>query len=932
MKRYLNTFFLSLCVFVAFVIFYITSATTAIPGTSAQFLTSVLHPGVFEYLPQYPLDAVLYHHTTHIFPCENILLGVRIVAALIGSLIVLLILRSLQTVITMAVCDTIENTDEEREQVCVDRTLVKRLSTCVFAPLAMVGFPLWVMATRPMDGHATVLLVTLLFWLSLVLRGSYTVALERNEQLSIKENSLITIIFFLLTFILMLSPTLLIILLLPLGLTGRVFFLVYFEHRSTQLMWAAMGLVMGAFFALMFYALAWIPLFYPTNEAHWGLLWATYFQSSLKSLPTVIHSFETIASWVFYLLNVALFLGTFPRAFYKVFTPLFGQFCILASWGFVFLGWPSSFWMSMIEPDPIATSGMILLILNTSLVVASWARNWLDANAFCPIRKKYIKAFLMCAIPALFFFIASIYFFTNDASCHLANTALNNAWANVHLRLTDKEQLWLNPTEGCESLLLERCLAKRPLTPLTNPTQHLQQINLDGKPWEVVANEDVLLKELATIGDAPLTIYLEHSQWGNEVFIGDPYYNHHENMIAIAKFLTTTPFAKTTLGQRTVRDCYRTAAIQLANAAVDMPPIEALNALRTAYQYDPTNKGIILSIASFANEGYMVSNEETNRATTVYNELPHLEKPSFLERAKFEKQYGLVRTPAFDTARRLAHFNAGITTNACLQNLIKLYTETPQVLSLDERLYAMLHMDEPEAFKVLLREIRASDASSLAIEEEMYFRELECFLLRYIHTPNALTLYKENQQRFNNLRTSYVPKLYEVSADSLSFSILSEKIVSFYHRDQHLAYALYYVNYLLAKDRLNEATDFLTSFDVHESLIKRPLFNQYLSRLLVEAWTPKNPEMAQKLLASWLFSNPEQPVLWTLYLQRITDTELLKKSIRECLRYYPMHPLATRLFADECRIRYGEDVAQRYLNSIQQAQQHDARNAPHAHR
>lgn len=929
MKRFLNTFFLSLCVVVAFVLFYLTRATIAMPGASSKFLASTLFPGAFAHQPTYLLDAVVFHGLGKICSESAFLTGVSIFTAMVGALLVLLILRSLQTMVQMAICDSIENTPEERAQARADRTLIKRFSTCFFAPLAMLAFPLWVMATRPIDGQLTLLVTTLIFWLSLVLRRSYAEALEQNLQLSSGVNVILGINFFLMAFVLLLSPSLLVVLLLPFALSSRVFILVSFENRMTQLLWAFMGLALGAFAALFFFALGWYPIFCTTASTSWGVLWATHFQSGLKALPTIIQSFEAIAGWVFYLLNVALFLGSFPRAFYKAFTPVIGQFCILASWVFVFAGWPSPFWMSMIEPNPVASFGMILLVLNTALLVASWLRNWLDVNIHRSTYVKYRWMTLMIAFPSLFLLGGACYFFTPDAACHHANDALREAWTAVDQALPQHSQVWLNPANNCEELIVQRYVDGKALVPITAPTQQLKTLTINGKTWETLVKEDVLLAPLAAIGDAPLIAYLQHSTWGEHIFVGDPYRFHQDAIITIANTLSATPFAQTALGQRTLQSFSSLTARQLANAALTQPPHQALATYRKALQYDPENKGLILSIANFAADGFDVTEEEIARATTVYNEFPHLENPSLKEREAFEERYGFVRSHAFDSAHRSAHFTAGIEIEGCIENLIYLYQTSPTSLSLHERLYALLYMSEADALKVLQRDV------PMGAESEKYFRELECFLLLHMQTPQSLALYEQHRRRFEttSLRGgSYIKKLYDIRVNTPSFDLRSKEIVTFYHRDKVIAYAIYYVNYLLANNRLDEATDFLTAFDVHEALSKQPLFNQYLSRRLVEAWTPQDPEKAKQLLASWLFSNPQQPILWTLYLQRLVDSPRYDQAVQDCLSHYPLHPLATQAFAAKCTQTYGEDVAQRYLDTVQKAQQIDARNAPHAHR
>jgi hypothetical protein len=253
------------------------------------------------------------------------------------------------------------------------------------------------------------------------------------------------------------------------------------------------------------------------------------------------------------------------------------------------------------------------------------------------------------------------------------------------------------------------------------------------------------------------------------------------------------------------------------------------------------------------------------------------------------------------------------------------------VLSLEERLYVLLHLTKEEVYPIVQRENRLPDPLRKK-EEALLFRELEAFLLLHIYSPEAMQLYETRQHLFGNSKTSYISQLYRVKKTSASFGILSEKIVTFYHRDKHIAYALYYVRYLLEAGRLQEATDFLTAFDVREALAKQPLFNQYLLRTLAEAWLKVDAGKAHQLLNTWLSADPKQPHLWTFYLRQLNDDDIRQKAVRECLRSYPMHPVATRLFFESCLTQYGQAIAQRYLDSVNAAQKNNTRTAPHAHR
>jgi hypothetical protein len=799
----------------------------------------------------------------------------------------------------------------------------------------MVAFPLWVMGTRPLEGHVTLFLLTLLYWLSFSLRLSYAkIAARESEAFPMGLSLRLGLFFCLFAILFFLSPQLLVAFLLPLLFVGRFFLLVSVDlaQRVRQLAWIGAGFLLGMVVALGFYLALWQPTFLPFLEASPATHFFLSFWGRLQGLPAVLHSFEAMAAWTFFLLNAALFLGSFPRAFYKAFSPFIGQVSILAIWGFLFAGYPASFWDTMIEPDPIAAAGMVLLVINTALLVASWGCNWLDLHASYGRNQKSLYVMLLTALPASLCLIGALVVHAKDAACALANQALRETWPQMATLLPETAKPWLNPPKGAEATLLQRHAEGLPLTPILHPARQKETLTFNGKPWAQAAQEDPLLPALADLGDAPFMQYLATGPWAEGFFFGNPFKTAAEPIVAWAEALKTTAFAQTILGKRTVQAAYRAAARALADAALFMAPEDAAAALRTAKQYDPENVGLTLSLASLAASGVMITDDERNAAITIYNEAPYLEHPTLADLEAFEARYGTIRTPAFAAARRLAHFNAGALTDSCLQNLRHLYTTHPIALTVEERLYVLLHLTEAEALACLQRDQTALDPALQAQEDDRFFRELEGFLLFFITSPSARTLYEANRGRFSNPKTSYLSQLYRFDVDSSSFALQSEKIVSFYHRDKHIAYAYYYVRHLLQTHRLQTATDFLTSFDVQETLSKQPIFNQHLLLMLVEAWQAVDPAKAEALLAARLLSEVKQPLLWSRYLPLISDPALRQKSLATCLRLYPMLPVATQLFAETTATTHGPALAQRYLESVQQAQQQNIRMSPHAHR
>ena len=83
---------------------------------------------------------------------------------------------------------------------------------------------------------------------------------------------------------------------------------------------------------------------------------------------------------------------------------------------------------------------------------------------------------------------------------------------------------------------------------------------------------------------------------------------------------------------------------------------------------------------------------------------------------------------------------------------------------------------------------------------------------------------------------------------------------------------------------------------------------------------------------AWVASDPWQPLLWSILLANPAQPEGAERDVLLCLAYLPLHPEASRRFAEKLRAESGEAVAARYLETVARARKALIDKESHAHR
>lgn len=928
MQRRLSRYLLVLGFFIAVAVYLWMGAFVAYPGASSHFLASTLFPAMEETF-QYPLDALVFHCLAQWVSPERYLFAVQLCCALCCGFTVALLLSCAQVTVDTAVFDSNENSEQERLRARIDRTRIKRYVTLFSIPLAVTLFPLWVMGTRPLEGMVSMMVAMVVLWVAIILRRRYAGILEYSGQLKWYDFTLVGVGYFWLTFLLALAPSLLIALVLPFLLMNRIFIEVHFRNRLTAVFCALGGLIFGLMAGLSVYA-GFKEIFLHSATSSSVTLWSQHMRTGILGIMANLQTLEGACAVLLYALGGAVFLETFPHAFYKAFSPLAGQFSILAMCVLPFIGWPGEYWDGLTEMDPLSALALIFVFLNVILMVASWARNWLDVHAHWSYRKTRVGALSILAAPLLALAGYNTYHFINEANGSLAQSTMRTCHSTFSETLPPHEITWVTPTLQSENLLVMRHSEGRTIQPLLQSSIDFTSILLNGKTWDVAIQEDPLLEEMAALGDKSLIQYLTYSDWSKSISIGDLFAHQGDALAKLAETLTGDPFISTYAGKKMHDHLNEMAAIELATSAAPLVPSEeALAILRRAARIHPENDGVAITIEAMRGKGLPVKHEEYLRARAVYETKTWLEAPTMEQAHAFESVYGPVVTNGFEIAHRVQHLLSGVDVRACVESFIQLYRETPQRLSLDERLFALVHLSEADALPLLEREGTTKE-------------EIVCYLLDNLRTPAAIACYEKHREAFeyedrpssamDQRERSYVTHFYGKNA-SFSLDYLSRNIKSFYARDGIFSYGLYYVEYLIRKGLVEEAYNFITDFSVRPLLNRQPLFKFYLSRLILKSWIEKSPQKAFEETQLWLQSDPLQPYLWTLHLSNPVLTSAQQLEIaRECLAHYPKHPAATTVFAEYLQRTYGDTMVARYLDSVNKATQYDKECAPHAHR
>ncbi len=890
----------SVAVFAVATVFYLlTSAWGAYPGASARFVASALFSewgvgGV------HTLEQGLVLGLVRVLAPEYVMVGFSWLAATLGGLTILGLFRATMAGISLSCVDMNGIRKHEMGRMREDLWLVMLLTGLGTALAGLVALPLWAQGTRPLAGGAATTLGMALICFALRLRRRCIEDLDQTERLTFRHQVLLAGVFALAAYlgvdVVQLAP----VALVGMVLGGSAFVRAEGTAQAQNLLWAAIGVVAGVVASMVTYRVS-LALAGVETEMSMGVLWVNRVMAAWKGALPWAMSFEGASALILFALPMGLYFGCFPQAYLKFASPLIGQLVILLALGTCLAQWPEALWETLAEPSVLSALGMAMLICIAGMMVGSWASNWLDVHtrwkpgAAHGVVTVMVMGFL-CALAG-----AEGWLWRDQGAGRPAREVCREVWKAQERSVPAQAQVWLEaPWRGVEDFLVWRHTQGRTLYPVRAGATKGRAIYLGDQTWEACAAADLTFARLQTLPRA-LEQYLAASPWRHFVLSGELPLDNEREMVAMVRWAEGTPFGQTPAGQRFLEGLLARAARSAVTRAYTLPPAEAAEHLREALTWNATNRAAVLSLAALAEEGVAVSQAERVAGVAILEREMWLQEPTPRQALAFEAKYGPVRNAAFRSARRMGCLESD-NRERMLAELCKVYGENPQVLSAQERLVALLALGETMGAEHL-RHVPAQP------------EELELYLLAYPLTEASRALYQTYRETLkeNSALTQIYNTRYGVNRDRLR-----DRILSFFSRDGHFAYALFYVNDCLAQGDLEAAEQFVTGFSFRERMAEMPYLAETLRVRVLEKIAETDTTKSVATARDWLLSDPKQPAIWRFLFEHEAKPSV--EDVLSCLADYPNHPQAAVCFGDYLRAEAGEEVAARWAEACKRAQ------------
>ncbi len=896
-------FFYLFILVVVFAFYVATSAWMVFPGQSAEFLAALCFPGQMPLMWGNPLDALAIGVAVWLVPPSLMLPVVSLLAAFWSALAVTAFACVAHIAIRVTSLHIFMDTWTDRERTYEDLVLVRRIAAGSVALIGMVALPLWAQGTRPLPSGvmtafcASALALTLWF----LYRATHAPS-KIGKWAVLRQQLALGGIFALLPFLGLTSPFLSLVAVLCIIIGGKVLFMIDPEHLHRCFIWIGVGLLLGAGLAY----LAWVVqsvIFFPDNAVDFSS-WLEYIQISWRIAIGSLSWLGVLVPLAFFIVEGVLFVGCFPKMFQSPGHLWLGQVFVVLSMGMAFVAFPECFWENFGEPTPLAAMAMGLGVVNIGLLIASWCYVWLEYQRRHPARRArtllVAGALLVSGAIAVWVGLRTC----DEGAGVNARRICGEALEVLDAKLPKDCTLWRNPRRSASRCLVAGYASGRALCPVTNWAHLPKDARLGNRLLTACAEEDPVLKEALEIGGFLPIIYLAHSEWRNAVRSECLPTSALETIVNMADHIRETRFGETAVGRRYLMECYRLAARIAIARAFTAPPEESATWLRKARQWDAGNPSSCLSLGALASEGVALTPEEEQACAVLYERDPGLLAPSFEKAKAFEAAFGPVRNAAFRAAKRMQRFVLK-DRDAVLQQICEAYRKTPDVLTGQERKIALLALPEREVAELLMQ----NDPSP---------EELELYLCLYPRTDASRALYAKY-------------KVSKLAGDRMLAIVYSQKSgmrtlqthisESFFARDGRFSSALLHVNDLLKEEQegLEEAVTFVSGFTVGEKLASELFAAEYLRLKTGRELLKANHPQALALLRTWVQSEPHQPSLWALLLSadvQYATPEQRNADLEQCLRLYPLLPIAVDLFAQKLREDVGEEAATRWETTI----------------
>lgn len=896
----------SFVVFTAALLFYLVSAAF-VPylGLSSEYLTALCYPAHASSLLNSPTDVVFFRTLLQFIPSQSLCTAIGFVQCLIGAAIVTCLFRSAIATVRHSCLDLTGIRQNELDRTLFSISHASLATGLGTALLATTLLPLWATATRPYPQSLAALIAV----------ATLTAALEFRwhaaQQLILAETAKLRHAFWLLlttagiAYLSLTHAMLLPVAAFALVLAGGIFLKREAQGRFIYAMMGGAGVILGLIASVLVTG-TWASMLNVTHAPlpNTLVIWAQQLAATLPATIRSFTAFEGLVPLVLFLTAAALFLGTFPFAYLKLGAPIIGQLACIALGVVLLLQWPAAAWELLEEPNALCIVGGCMAILCLGALFGSWLHHLLEHTHRWNRRKVRLVAL------SITFIILGSYAITQGCINALTGSgrpmtqAMETIAPVLDQLLPEETQLWITPNPDTFGMLARRVIAQKPVYPQTEDFATVTEASLAQHPvLGQLAKTDSLLRRLAKLGGEPLRQYLLTEKNTLGILTHLDAQTTAVEAARAARLLSDTPVGSTTIGKRCVTQLNRLAAREHAACAIRTEPEIAVTHLRLARTLDPENPGIKLSLAALKEQMIAITQEELDAARDVLEAEPRWKAPSEHDALTFEYRYGPVQTQGFCSASRLRRLRLG-NAPAVLEEILHLYRHVPKLLSKSEHLIAMLNLPEAEA-------------AIAAEKSDPECAEMELFFCLYPDNPISTELYQRHAASLRGRDALTV--LFRNRVSHLR-DRTSDKMLAFFSRDGVFAYALYYVNALLAADQMETAIAFAGGFNVRERLAKTPALIEELCCRVLDKLEESAPAHARVVCQGWLRSNPRQHRLWTHLLNNPSSSaEQNRIDIETCLLYYPLHPIATHLYAALLEEELGPEAAARYRNAIQQA-------------
>lgn len=875
----------------AFAFFLLTGAWAPYPGESAAFVAALSFPGQAEGPVFEPFDTAVMGLALRLLGP----VGLGVFSAALGAWAVTMLFVAAVEGVRHASLDLLDLSEEEVPRAGVDMAGTALLSGFVASALAATALPVWALGTRPLPAAPMVALCTTLLALAMALRRKCAEDYVTGQAPSRRRRLGMGLLFAGAVFLFADDPGAAPLAAMGLLLGGGILLRQGVEGRTAYLPWIVGGIVLGLAGALAS-AAAWfvsLGLQLPDNLF---LFWCSRIQTlTIPAARELLTTFDGVSALALFGLALLLLLGTFPRAFFRLGAPFVGQLAIVALAGLSLARWPFELWGRMAEPTPLMAMGVALLALDVGLLLGSWVRHWMDARAAWSVGVVHLVADAGVAVVAVALAAAQVWRIGPEASGRHARQTLRGVWEPLAARVPASVETWFAPDAWLAPFFLWRQERGEPLRPVVDLKAAVDAL----APAEARA-ADPALDAVAELGGAPFRRFLIATDAAGRFREGVLGADDAAAVEAVAAQVGDSTYGRTEAGRRFLGELRAAASRGWAGAAWGRPPLEAARLLRHALALDPGNLGATLSLAALSDSPEAAVTAEERRAARRLGENdPWLIAPTSAQAEAFEQTFGPVGTVGFRAAGRLRALE-GDRREETLVELVRLYRGDPGDLSQQERFIALLRLPRGEAAKLLER--------SAATDEDVAF-----FLCVYPWSDEAEALFARYEARLMSDRElgGCLSMLYHNLSHRSRAQRLND-LGAYFIRQGRFAYAYAYLRHLVAEGRTRQALAFVSDFAFSERLAASPYLRELLRIRALEAVAKEDPAQALASARAWLIADSMQSAVWGFVLQR----DPTERDIHDCLRAFPAHPVAVRLFGEALRERAGDAAAERWLGAM----------------